>query len=143
MPALIKRVSDLRLEGPTIDITIFPPAPVIQDYRNRNLQIPFKNGVGLIDSGASNSCIDISIATELGLVSRDFVSVLTPSGTSNHYTYDVLIMLPQQLELKSFFVEVTGADLTLQPYDVLIGRDVLAACTFIYNGWDNSFQLHI
>jgi enamine deaminase RidA (YjgF/YER057c/UK114 family) len=36
-----------------------------------------------------------------------------------------------------------GADLEAQPYNALIGRDILSNCTLIYNGWDNSYQLHL
>lgn len=143
MPALLKRISDLRSEGPTIEITIFPPRPIIVDFQKRKEPIPQKKGIGLIDTGASNSCIDIKIAKEMGLISRDFIPILTPSGISNHYTYDVGIFLPQQLATNIFFIEVPGADLEQQPFDMLIGRDILESCTFIYNGWDNSFQLHI
>lgn len=143
MPALIKRISNLHFEGPTIEIIIFPPAPIMEDFQKKNEPIPQKKILALIDTGASNSCIDIKIAKELELVSRDFISVLTPSGISDHFTYDVAIMLPQQLQYKSFFIEVTGGDLERQPYDALIGRDILESCTLIYNGWDGSFQLHI
>lgn len=142
MPALIKRITDLKAEGPTIEVTIWPPAQVIMQHGEPD-QIPSRVCIGLIDTGASNSCIDINIATELNLISRDYVPVLTPSGLSNHYTYDVGIMLPEQFGYKMYFVEVTGAELARQPYDVLIGRDLLEHCTFIFNGWDNSFQLHI
>lgn len=52
-------------------------------------------------------------------------------------------MLPPQLGRKMFFIEVTGADLENQHYDALLGRDILENCTLIYNGWDDSFQLHL
>ena len=143
MPALIKRISSLRNEGPTIEVIIFPPAPIINAATAAGQIIPQVKGIGLIDTGASMSAIDANIATNLQLISRDYVPVLTPSGISNHYTYDIAVMLPAQLGLKMFFIEVTGADLSLQPYDFLIGRDILEQCTLIFNGWDNSFQLHI
>jgi hypothetical protein len=118
MPALIKRISNLRLEGPIIDIFIYPPAPVINDFTAKGGVIPSKKGIGLIDTGASNSCIDIKIVSEIGLISRDFISCLTPSGMSDHYTYDAGIMLPAQLGYKMFFIEVVGSDLDKQPFDV-------------------------
>lgn len=143
MPALIKRISDLKTEGPTIEIIIYPAAPIINQFADAKQPIPQRKGIGLIDTGASCSSIDISIAKALGLISRDFVPVLTPSGTSNHFTYDASFMLPLQLDRKMFFIEVLGCDLSAQPYDALIGRDILQQCTLIFNGWDNSFQLHL
>ena len=142
MPALIKRISNLREEGPTIDVIIYPPTQII-NLTDKNEIIPNKICTGLIDTGASNSCIDIKIAAELNLISRDFIPILTPSGMSNHFTYDVGVMMLSQLGYKIFFIEVTGADLERQPFDVLIGRDILEHLTLIFNGWDNSFQVHI
>lgn len=51
----------------------------------------------------------------------------------------------QHVGLQSNVISIMaiGANLTKQPYDALIGRDILKLCTLIYNGWDNSYQLHI
>ena len=142
MPFFTKRVTNLQREAPIIEVTIFPPAPIVNQYNDRKELIPHHRAIGLIDTGASISCIDVKIAEQMGLIARDFIPVLTPSGVSNHFTYDITIVFPPELESKVFFVEVTGADLSQQPFDILIGRDVLEQCTLIYNGWDNSFQLH-
>jgi hypothetical protein len=42
-----------------------------------------------------------------------------------------------------FPILALGANLEAQPYNALIGRDILSNCTLIYNGWDNSYQLHL
>jgi hypothetical protein len=141
MPQIIKRFSSLQDSGPTIDITIYPPAEIVKQLEAG--KIPIVNCVGLIDTGASISAIDLSIVKELNLISRDFIPVLTPSGMSNHFTYDIGIQLPKEMGWKTYFIEVTGCDLEKQPYKALIGRDILQNCTLIFNGWDNSFQLHI
>lgn len=143
MPQLIKRISDLIVTGPVIDITLYPAADVVANLDLNKQLMPFKSCVGLIDTGASISAIDLPLVKELNLISRDYIPVLTPSGISQHFTYDVGVQLPKELGWKTFFIEVTGSDLEKQPFDVLIGRDVLQYCTLIFNGWDNSFQLHI
>jgi hypothetical protein len=51
--------------------------------------------------------------------------------------------LPAQLGHKMFFIEITGVDLENQPYDALIGRDILKSCTLIYNGVEDSYQLYL
>lgn len=143
MPAIVKRVTDLQLEGPTIEVIVWPPGPVINEYTSKGLSIPNFKLIGLIDTGASMTGIDKSIAQKLNLISRDCISILTPSGESDMFTYDAGIMLPVQLGHKMFFIEVLGSDLEKQPFDVLIGRDILESCTLIFNGWDHSFSLHI
>lgn len=40
MPAIVKRVTNLQLEGPTIEVTVWPPAPVINGYTSRKETIP-------------------------------------------------------------------------------------------------------
>ena len=143
MPHLIKRVSDLKGVGPLIDITLYPAAEIVRNVDLTKETLLHKNCIGLIDTGASISAIDRPIVKELNLISRDFIPVLTPSGVSHHFTYDIGLQLPKELGWKTYFIEVTGSDLEKQPFDVLIGRDVLENCTLIFNGWDNSFQLHI
>ena len=143
MPHYIKKLTNLQNAGAVIDIFIFPPAQVINTHTQAKEHIPNKPCVGMIDTGASISAIDFSISKELNLISRDFIPVLTPSGTSNHYTYDVGLMLPKEMGYKMYFIEVTECDFSKQSFDVLIGRDVLQYCTLIFNGWDNSFQLHL
>lgn len=104
--------------------------------------VPSKIANGLIDTGASVSCIDDSIAKELDLTAHDIVTVCTPSEIFSQPVYDLGFSLPNLTKV-TFAIQALGAVLTSQPYDALIGRDLLALCTLIYNGWDNSYQLHI
>ena len=56
--------------------------------------------------------------------------------------YDAGVIMP--LAKNAIFgVQVLEAKLDKQPYKVLLGRDVLRTCTLIYNGWDNSYTLHL
>jgi hypothetical protein len=77
----------------------------------------------------------------LSLIVRDIQTVLTPSGSSEHNLYDAIIGLPQ-IGNTAYDVQVFGTILTEQPFDALIGRDILKHCTLIYNGWDNSYSIH-
>lgn len=143
MPSFFKRITNLQAEGPIIDVILFPPAVTINSFREQGKEIPQLRVTALIDTGASCTCIDLTLPPQLNLISRDYINVRTPSGISEHFTYDIGFMLPQQLGHKMSFIEVTGADLKEQGFEVLIGRDILSTCTLIYNGSDNSFQLHV
>lgn len=142
MPVFPNRVPNLHNIGPIIEIIIHPPLPVSNQIRLGGQYPPAKKVIALIDTGASHTCIDESIAIELGLIARDVITVNTPSGSTQQKVYDIVVSLPN-LQNVSIPLLSPGSNLTAQPYRALIGRDILAHCTLIYNGWDNSYQLHI
>jgi predicted aspartyl protease len=74
------------MEGPVMNVIVLPSAPVIQDLRNKNQNIPQYNLPGLIDTGCSNTCINGRIAQEMGLVPNEERVVYTPSGKSTQFT---------------------------------------------------------
>jgi len=131
---------NLELFGAIIEVTIWPDFAIIKKLTDDAQKVPNKTIMGLIDTGASCTAIDKSIAEELHLVYRDRQPVLTPSGESEQYLYDIALTLPGQnigISLQAF-----GSDLSKQHFGVLIGRDVLSSCTLVFNGWDNSYDLH-
>lgn len=142
MPVFPNKVPNLYELGPIIEVIIVPPVPVLKKIKDEGGTIPSKKVIALIDTGASNSCINNRIASELGLIARDVIDVKTPSGSSKQPIYDLGFALPSLVQ-NILPVTALGADLELQPYDALIGRDILKLCTLIYNGWDNSYQLHL
>ncbi|HUW05517.1 MAG TPA: aspartyl protease family protein [Williamwhitmania sp.] len=142
MPVFPNRVPNLQQIGPIVEIVIFPSQPIFLKMMSEGKNPPSKKVIALIDTGASGSCINDPIAKELGLIARDVISVHTPSGTTQQPIYDLGFALPS-LTNNVFPVQALGADLEKQPYAALIGRDILSICTLIYNGWDNSYQLHI
>lgn len=142
MAVFPNRVPNLQQVGPIIEIIILPPQPVYDSLRALGKPILQKKVIALIDTGASGSCINNDIATELGLIVRNSVTVGTPAGPTKQDLYDAGIALPN-LTRNIFPVTVCGANLGGQPYAALLGRDILSQCTLIYNGWDNSYQLHI
>ena len=142
MPVFSYTSPNLENNGAIIGVDIFPPFAVIKDLRDKQENVPTKKLIGLIDTGASCSGFDAQIAKELNLIVRDQQAVLTPSGESTHYLYDVVLVL-NEFFTRGIPIQSYGLDLSKQPYDILIGRDVLKSCTLIYNGWNNSYDLHL
>ncbi len=144
MPVFPNRVQNLQQIGPIIEVVLVPPPPVFANLKSEGKKPPSKKVIALIDTGASGSCINGPISEELGLIVRDIVPVQTPSGISQQGVYDVgfLLLLPGVMT-NPILIQALGSDLKNQPYQALIGRDILKFCTLIYNGWDNSYQLHI
>lgn len=102
----------------------------------------------LIDTGASNTCVDPSVLAQLDLTPTGQVSVNTPStGSAPVVTdqYDVSIFIPGALEthppLTRQNVGVILSELVPQGIHALIGRDVLAECLLTYNGPSGTFTL--
>jgi hypothetical protein len=120
------------------------------------LRKPFL-GAGLVDPGASNSMIDVTIVKMLGLQPTGVISILTPSTGSTPYNcnqYDVSVWFPQAPTLIQQTLQqaatphpvhltlpVTDTDFSAQGFQVRIGRDVLARGVFIYNGLCGRFTL--
>lgn len=96
----------------------------------------------MIDTGATCTCIDKTIAQALGLVLHDIRRVQTAGGEDMQCLYDAGVILPMA-QNAVFDVQVLEARLEKQPYKVLLGRDVLKTCTLVYNGWDNSYTVHL
>jgi hypothetical protein len=142
MPVFPNRVPNLQQIGPIIEIIIVPAQPVTAKLQSEGKSVPTKKVIALIDTGASCSCINDVIAKELGLVARDIVKINTPAGTTEQPIYDLGIALPNLMNT-IIPIQAPGCNLENQPYQALIGRDVLSMCTLVYNGWDNSYQLHL
>lgn len=102
---------------------------------------------GLIDTGASGTCVDPSVLTALGLTPTGSTLCHTPSTGSQPQQkdlYDVLLAIPAPKG--SPFVVPTLAVMTsellaAQGFHALIGRDVLSHCILTYNGTANFFCL--
>ena len=98
----------------------------------------------LLDTGASASCLDISIINALGIPPTGTTSISTPSTGNTPYdvnVYDVSILIPPtptslpSMPLIFNTVAVAGCELLqAQGFHALIGRDILSVCMFHYNG---------
>jgi len=104
---------------------------------------------GLVDTGASGTCVDPAHIQQLGLTPTGTVPVLTPStGATPHSAnqYDVSIFIPGATQNHPVFslqnVAVLESHLTAgQGIDALIGRDILAHCLLNYDGASGLFTI--
>ncbi len=134
-----KQRTDLLQTGPTVYVGILPSQPILRAIKKEGGEIPPPiEAAALIDTGASCTSIDASIAQGLSLTARDERLVFTPNGKSIQFLYDISLTIPH---LGVFDLQALGANLSGQMHKVLIGRDVLVRGTLIYSGWTNSFEL--
>ena len=93
----------------------------------------------LIDTGASCTCIDPSIITQLGITPRGITTIQTPSTQGQPHQvqqYDVSIAIPlANAGVQTFHaVPVVTTPLSSQGIQGLLGRDILNYGLFTYNG---------
>jgi len=102
-----------------------------------------RSGLALIDSGASDTCIDEQLARDLGLPVVDQVNMASASHSSitrNVYPITIQITgLPNPINAP----RAIGAELASQGLVLLIGRDALQFCTLFYNGITGEITLSI
>ena len=103
---------------------------------------------GLLDTGASCTCVDPSILQALGLKPTGETQLLTPSTgnvpeRADEYDCGVFIFAESTenpYAIRNLPVVETPL-LQSQGFHALIGRDVLAKCVLIYNGSANTYTL--
>jgi predicted aspartyl protease len=132
----------LQLRGPVlqVSVTIEENAGKALASQGKPLPVP-KTGFALIDTGASNSCIDEQAAKDLGPPIIDVGTMLSASHEKVPCNiYPVQIITPI-ITLNS--PRTMGAALAAQGLLALIGRDVLQRCNLFYNGPTGQFTLSI
>ena len=123
----------LQGRGPVlqVSVTIEENAGKALISQGKPLPAP-KQGLALIDTGASNSCIDEQAAKDLGLPIIDVGTMQSAShdkAPSNIYPVQIITPI---FTLNS--PRTMGAALASQGLLAIIGRDVLMRCTLFYNG---------
>ncbi len=114
--------------GPSLEVVVSPlvdpPRPPTEGHTTH----------ALVDTGATQSCIDIQVAESLGLPVVDFVMIVGAAGASRHPLYAARVAIPA-LEIFEFGA-FAGVDLGAgeQPHRVLLGRTFLQGTVMIYDG---------
>lgn len=131
----------LVMRGPVLQVTVTIEQNAAKALLTQGKTVQSKTGIALIDTGASNTCVDDKAAQELGLPVIDVGSMQSASHEKHPCNiYPVQIVTPV-VTLNS--PRTIGANLASQGLLVLIGRDVLASCNLFYNGPSGQFALSL
>lgn len=131
----------LVMRGPCLQVTVTIEQNAGKALLAQGKSVPTKTGLALIDTGASNTCIDEQAAKELGLPVIDVGSMQSASHEKHPCNiYPVQIITPV-VTLNS--PRTMGAALGSQGLLALIGRDVLQICNLFYNGPSGQFTLSL
>lgn len=101
---------------------------------------------GLVDTGASTTCVDPSVLTALGIQPTGMSNVCTAGASKMPMAqYDIgliIVARPSQSPLIEPNLPVFGASLLqAQGFHALIGRDVLSKCLMTYDGLSGFFSV--
>lgn len=121
--------------GPCVNVAIGISIAAAQPLLDQGLPVPTPvNGVALIDSGATTTCIDVDVARALGLPEIDKVQL---SSASHPATQSAVYPINFEIigtPIKFDVSRAVGVTLACQGLSLLIGRDVLRQCLLVYNG---------
>ena len=144
MPHLTLQIS---AGGPILDLIIGPSVPRLVALNNANQPIPGMLKIrGLVDTGASQTCVDPACLSKLGLSPTGFTHIHTPStrGTPhrcNQFDVQLVLIHAKGSLLRFESLAVVESSLMIQGIQALIGRDVLSNCLLVYDGAANIFSI--
>jgi len=132
----------MQQRGPAIPVAITIEQNMGKTLAQQGKIIPAKQGLALIDTGASQSAVDEQATKELGLPVVD-VGKMTSASHDQHpcNLYPVQFSIPPNLVFQ--VPRAMGAVLSVQGYLAIIGRDVLQHCVLVYNGGLGQITLSI
>ena len=134
----------LQQRGPVVQVSVTVEETIARTLAEQGRELPTPlTGLGLIDTGASVTCIDEEAARRLGLPVIDVERM----SSATHAQVDRNVY-PIQVEVIGFPIRLQapraiGAELSPQGLLLLIGRDVLQICTLFYNGPTGELTLSI
>jgi hypothetical protein len=149
MPTIVLPLDSRR--RPMVEIAVAVPAARARAIRQSGQAVPQPLHLSaLLDTGASRTCIDHQVRQSLNLRRFSTLTISTPTAgapaaaTRFLYRVNLVVLHPSgnpQLHLARNAFTVVALPLTHMGTDVLIGRDLLALCRFLYDGQAATFRL--
>lgn len=134
----------LRQQGPVVQVSVSLPEAVAKGLLAQAKTVPPpKTGFALIDTGASGTCVDAEAAKEMQLPVIDVGSMISASHTKTPCNIHPLMVELVGFPIRFNLTRCAGAALKEQGLLMLLGRDLLAGCTFFYNGLTGQITLAI
>jgi hypothetical protein len=143
MPSISGTIDEL--SGAVIDLFVGVDGPRKQLLEKHGLSIPRTVRVrAQIDTGSGVTAIDPGILGSLDLRSVGTKSVITPSTGAkphicNEYIVGISLVDPVEGRHHPTVSVIESVFLQEEGIQALLGRDLLAACTFLYEGQRKEF----
>ncbi len=139
----------LQSEGALVDVLVGWSAVDAQKLRAAFRPVPpAVPARALLDTGAEITCVDQALIQRLGLAFGGFLQANLPAhgGTAFYQLHDVSLTVVHpsgnpRNDLSVRTLQILEISLAPLGYEILIGRDVLARCRFLFDGTANRFSL--
>jgi predicted aspartyl protease len=132
----------LQVRGPVLQVSVSIELNAAKALSSQGKSLPTpKSGLALIDTGASQTCVDDQSAAELGLPVIDVGYMISATHERVPCNVFPLSIVTPIMTLNS--PRTMGASLASHGLLVLIGRDVLMNCTLHYNGANGQWTLAV
>lgn len=125
----------LERDGVRVPVEIALAASFAQALTGRRGSAPAPiSGWGLLDTGASRTCVDRDVVRRLGLPVVGWIEVTSATSSSSLQS-----LHPIQVRIEGVALELEIPEAIVAPLEgtgliALIGRDVLRRCTLFYDG---------
>ncbi len=140
-PVQVPPPAALQMRGPVLQVTVTIEQNAGAALLAQGKAVGTRTGWALIDTGASNTCIDEQAATELALPVIDVGNMQSASHDKHPCNIYPVKVVTAVVTLNS--PRTMGAALASQGLLVIIGRDVLQSCNLFYNGPAGQFTLSL
>jgi len=130
----------LTIAGPVLNVEVSIPTALAEKLTNESKPIPQpKTGWALIDTGATHSCVDDDVISQLGVNPIRRAKIHGSAGIHEVNVFPSHLRFPAIPNFEIDFAATLGVNIQAQQFNnqpiiALLGRDVLAKCVFIYNG---------
>ena len=138
MPVVTAPITSL---GPVIDIWASVSVQRFTALTAAGASLPEPRHLrGLLDTGATETCVDSSVVQQLGLAPTGMTQIHTPTTGGcphNRPQYDISLWIAageQSAHNVKHTIPVIATELSVLGIDALIGRDVLDGWVLFYNG---------
>jgi len=147
MPTII---GPIRHDGVLVSVEVGLGSAAVHALRAQHKAVPPAiQKTGLIDSGAEITTLDTALVQQmrqqLGLQYLTVIPSTAPAlgfnGIAVVYPIGFVILHPQGQHLVNRTLLIQELPISQLGYDVLIGRDVLASCRFVYEGRAGQFEV--
>jgi predicted aspartyl protease len=147
VPSIFGQIQNMRVTGPVMPVRIELPTKAKEILTKNKQAIPSPVTVfGLIDTGATGTCISDKVCQDLKLQPDGAIRMLTAGHPVYVPVYTVRVVI-QTAPGRSVIIEsipVASPPLAGQAnIDCLIGRDILAHAVLVYIGYANSISLSL
>jgi hypothetical protein len=140
---------DLQAEGALVEVQVGWSAGQARGLRQAQRPVPPPlDARALLDTGAEITCIDGVLIQQLGLPLAQLALANIPAlgglRAGAHYHASLTVVHPSGDPLQGLVLQnllILEVSLAVLGYQVLIGRDVLDHCDFLYGGRRQRFNL--